>query len=137
VEQGLIVGSLHGGTVQRIDFGSARRRSPKYPVPGLVPGTHVFSLNSPVSQDVDGRDKPGHGAVFVVAAEQIMYDLDMSGWVYMMANQRNGTLYFGSAVYLARRAWEHREGVCDGFTKQYGLKRLVYFEQYDDIRAAR
>ena len=61
----------------------------------------------------------------------------MSGWLYMMTNRRNGTLYVGSAVYLARRAWEHREGVADGFTKQYGLKRLVYFERYDDIRAAR
>jgi putative endonuclease len=66
-----------------------------------------------------------------------MYTPDISGWVYMMTNRRNGTLYVGSAIRLARRAWEHHEGVVDGFTKQYGLKRLVYFEQYDDIRAAR
>jgi len=46
-------------------------------------------------------------------------------------------LYVGSAVHLARRAWEHREGVVAGFTKQYGLKRLVYFERHDDIRTAR
>jgi putative endonuclease len=38
---------------------------------------------------------------------------------------------------LVRRVWEHREGVVDGFTKRYGLKYLVYFEQYDDIRDAR
>ena len=37
---------------------------------------------------------------------------------------------------LPRRVWEHREGVFDGFTKRYGLKRLVYVEQYDDIRLA-
>ena len=61
----------------------------------------------------------------------------MSGWVYMMTNRRSGTLYVGSAVHLARRAWEHREGVADGFTKEYRLKRLVYFEHYDDIRDAR
>jgi putative endonuclease len=66
-----------------------------------------------------------------------MHNLAMTGWVYMMTNRRNGTLYVGSAVHLARRAWEHREGVVDGFTKQYGLKRLVYFERHDDIRAAR
>jgi putative endonuclease len=61
----------------------------------------------------------------------------MAGWFYMMTNRKNGTLYGGSAVDLVRRAWEHREGVIDGFTKKYGLKRLVYFERYDDVREAR
>jgi putative endonuclease len=61
----------------------------------------------------------------------------MAGWLYMMTNRRNGILYLGSAIDLGRRAWEHREGVIDGFTKRYGLKRLVYFERYDDIREAR
>ena len=61
----------------------------------------------------------------------------MAGWVYLMSNRRNGTLYVGSSTHLARRTWEHREGVVDGFTKQYGLKRLVYFERHDDIRTAR
>jgi putative endonuclease len=37
---------------------------------------------------------------------------------------------------LARRAWEHREGVIEGFTKRYGLKRLVYVERHGDIRTA-
>jgi putative endonuclease len=59
------------------------------------------------------------------------------GGFRVATNRRNGTLYLGSAMHLARRAWEHREGVVDGFTKQYGLRRLVYFERYDDIRAAR
>jgi hypothetical protein len=44
------------------------------------------------------------------------------GWVYIMTNRRNGTLYVGTTVDLARRAWEHREGVADGFTKRRGLK---------------
>jgi putative endonuclease len=37
---------------------------------------------------------------------------------------------------LVHRAYEHREGITEGFTKRYGLKRLVWFEQYDDIRTA-
>ncbi len=58
------------------------------------------------------------------------------GWVYIMTNRPNGTLYLGVTSDLARRAWEHREGVVDGFSKRYGLKRLVWFERHDDIRAA-
>ena len=54
-----------------------------------------------------------------------------------MTNRRNGTLYVGSTIDMQRRAWEHREGVVDGFTKKYGLKRLVYAEHHDDIRVAR
>jgi putative endonuclease len=60
-----------------------------------------------------------------------------AGWIYMMTNRPNGTLYVGVTDNLARRAWEHREGLVGGFTKQYGLKRLVYYENYADIRTAR
>jgi putative endonuclease len=59
------------------------------------------------------------------------------GWVYIMTNRPNGTLYVGTTSDLARRAWEHRNGVADGFTKQNGLKRLVYAERYDDILSAK
>jgi putative endonuclease len=48
----------------------------------------------------------------------------------------NGILYIGVTNDVARRAWEHREGLVDGFTKRYGLKLLVYAERYDDIRDA-
>jgi putative endonuclease len=58
------------------------------------------------------------------------------GFVYIMANRRNGTLYVGVTSDLPRRAYQHREGLLDGFTKQYALKLLVYYEQFDDIRAA-
>jgi putative endonuclease len=58
------------------------------------------------------------------------------GWVYVMTNRPNGALYGGVTSDLARRAWEHREGLVDGFTKRYGLKRLVYAERHDDIRSA-
>jgi putative endonuclease len=58
------------------------------------------------------------------------------GWVYIMTNRPNGTLYTGVTSDLSRRVFEHREGLLDGFTKRYGLKRLVYCERYDDIRDA-
>ena len=60
----------------------------------------------------------------------------MGGWVYIMTNRRNGTLYVGVAGDLPRRAYQHREGLVDGFTKRYGLKMLVYYEHHDDIRTA-
>ncbi len=59
-----------------------------------------------------------------------------SGSVYFMANRPNGTLYVGVTSDLIRRCYEHCNGLVDGFTKQYGLKSLVYFETYDDIRLA-
>ena len=52
-------------------------------------------------------------------------------------NRPNGTLYVGTAVNLARRAREHREGVAAGFTKRYGLKRLVYAEWHNEILLAK
>jgi putative endonuclease len=60
----------------------------------------------------------------------------MGGWVYILTNRANGTLYVGTTVDLARRAWEHQEGVGGGFSKKYGLKRLVYAEWHDDILQA-
>ena len=56
--------------------------------------------------------------------------------VYILASTRNGTLYIGVTSDLARRVWEHREGLVQGFTKKYGVKTLVYFEVFDDIHAA-
>jgi putative endonuclease len=58
------------------------------------------------------------------------------GWVYILTNRRNGILYVGVTNDLVRRVFEHRSGFVDGFTKQYGLKTLVYFERFDDIRDA-
>jgi len=56
--------------------------------------------------------------------------------VYIMTNRPNGTLYVGVTTDIARRAWEHRSGLVDGFTKRYGLKRLVYVEPHQTIAAA-
>ena len=58
------------------------------------------------------------------------------GWVYIMTNRPHGTLYVGVTADIARRAWEHREGVVEGFTKRYGLKLLVYAEPHDEIERA-
>jgi putative endonuclease len=59
-----------------------------------------------------------------------------SGWVYIMTNRPNEALYVGITNDLVRRAWEHRMGLIEGFTKQYGPKRLVYFECHEEIGAA-
>ncbi|WP_284126444.1 GIY-YIG nuclease family protein [Parerythrobacter aestuarii] len=53
---------------------------------------------------------------------------DIQPAVYMMANKRNGTIYVGVTSNLPQRAWQHREGVADGFTKRYGCKLLVWYE---------
>ncbi len=58
------------------------------------------------------------------------------GWVYIVTNRPNGTLYIGVTANIARRIYEHREGLVDGFTKRYGLKTLVWYERHDTIEAA-
>jgi len=50
--------------------------------------------------------------------------------VYIMTNKRNGTLYTGVTSNLPQRAWQHRESLVAGFTKRYGCKLLVWFEQF-------
>ena len=59
-----------------------------------------------------------------------------NGWFYLITNRRNGILYAGVTSNLPRRAFEHRQGSIEGFTKRYGLKMFVYCEHYDDIRLA-
>jgi putative endonuclease len=60
----------------------------------------------------------------------------MGGFVYIMSNRRNGTLYAGVTSDLVRRVWEHRNGVGSQFVRRYALHRLVFFEPHDDIRVA-
>lgn len=59
-----------------------------------------------------------------------------SYWVYILTNRRNGTLYVGVTNSLKRRIWEHKAKVLEGFTKQYGLTRLVRFELFRDVNLA-
>jgi putative endonuclease len=56
--------------------------------------------------------------------------------VYIMANGRNGTLYVGVTSELPKRAWQHREGLGEGFTSRYGCKLLVWFELHGDMEQA-
>lgn len=51
-------------------------------------------------------------------------------YVYMMASRRNGTLYVGVTSDLARRAYEHREGLIKGFTSRYGVTMLVWYDHF-------
>ncbi len=60
----------------------------------------------------------------------------MGYWVYILASERNGTLYVGVTNDLVRRVQEHRKGVVPGFTQTYGVTRLVHAEPHDDIRIA-
>ena len=57
-------------------------------------------------------------------------------YVYILASSRNGTLYIGMTNSLARRIWEHSEGLVPGFTKKYDVKLLVYYEIFEDVNAA-
>jgi putative endonuclease len=75
---------------------------------GLVPAIHVFHYRSMIT----------------------------GGYIYILTNRPNGVLHVGVTSDLVRRVFEHRSGFVDGFTKRHGLKRLVYFERFDDIRVA-
>jgi putative endonuclease len=56
--------------------------------------------------------------------------------VYILASRRNGTLYIGVTTDLARRVFEHRAHAVPGFTKRYGVDRLVYVEFHDMVTDA-
>jgi len=56
--------------------------------------------------------------------------------VYILASKRNGTLYIGVTSNLSKRVWENREGVVEGFTKEYGVKTLVWYEVHDNAESA-
>jgi putative endonuclease len=60
-----------------------------------------------------------------------------AGYVYIMASQRNGTIYTGSTSNLIQRAWQHRNKVVDGFTEENGCTLLVWYEAHDDLQEAR
>jgi putative endonuclease len=56
--------------------------------------------------------------------------------VYILASKRNGTLYIGVTSDLAKRVWEHRNDIIDGFTKKYGVHLLVHYELFEDMVSA-
>ena len=56
-----------------------------------------------------------------------------ASYVYILSSGRNGTLYIGVTNNLIRRVWEHKSKFVKGFTSQYGVDKLVYYEEYQDI----
>ena len=57
-------------------------------------------------------------------------------WVYILASRKHGTIYIGVTNDLIRRVDQHKNKLAKGFTKEYSVIRLVWFETYDDITAA-
>jgi putative endonuclease len=60
----------------------------------------------------------------------------MAFFVYILASKRNGTLYIGSTDDLAKRVWLHRNAIIPGFTKDYGVKQLVWYEVHETRESA-
>jgi putative endonuclease len=60
----------------------------------------------------------------------------MAFYVYILASQRNGTLYVGMTDNLSRRIWEHKTELIPGFTKKYGIKTLVWYEVHETRESA-
>jgi len=56
--------------------------------------------------------------------------------VYILASRRNGTLYVGVTSDLVKRIWEHRSNAVEGFTKRYGIHRLVWYELHESMDSA-
>lgn len=57
-------------------------------------------------------------------------------WIYILCSQPKGTLYIGVTNNLIRRIYEHKNNIAEGFTKKYSVDRLVYTEEFSDIREA-
>ena len=60
----------------------------------------------------------------------------MAFFVYILASKRNGTLYIGSTDNLVKRVWLHRNAVIPGFTKDYGVRHLVWYETHETRESA-
>jgi len=58
------------------------------------------------------------------------------GYVYIMSNKKDGTLYIGVTSNLIKRVYEHKNSFVDSFTKKYNIKKLVYYEIFSDIQDA-
>ena len=56
--------------------------------------------------------------------------------VYIMASERNGTLYIGVTSNLVARAWQHREHGVEGFTQRYNVGMLVWYELHESMESA-
>ncbi len=59
------------------------------------------------------------------------------GYVYLMANKRNGTTYLGVTNNIGQRAYQHRNAMIEGFSKKYGCHLLVWYQHFEDLQDAR
>lgn len=57
-------------------------------------------------------------------------------YVYILTNEKNGTLYIGITSNLIKRIQQHRNKIADGFTKRYNIYKLIYYEQTENINSA-
>jgi putative endonuclease len=57
-------------------------------------------------------------------------------YVYLLTSQPHGTLYIGKTTDLARRIWEHKSKAVPGFTTEYNVERLVWFEAHETLEGA-
>ncbi len=62
--------------------------------------------------------------------------MNKNGYIYILTNKNNTTLYVGVTSNLAKRIWEHKNHVVDGFSKKYKLDKLVYYEVIENIETA-
>jgi len=76
-----------------------------------------------------GSLEPGP-ALFLVAS------MDKNPCVYILAKASHSTLYTGVTSDLPARVWQHRGGLVPGFTRRYGIKRLVWFEPHETMESA-
>ena len=56
--------------------------------------------------------------------------------VYILANKRNGTIYVGVTSDLVKRIWEHKNNIVEGFTKDYNVHQLVWYELHESMESA-
>jgi putative endonuclease len=94
-----------------------------------------MALGSPRRRSAAPRDD-GEPLAIAAAARIAIFVRVKRPCVYIVASRRNGTLYVGVTSDIGRRAYEHRVGATDGFTKRYGCKRLVWIEPHERMDEA-
>ena len=82
------------------------------------------------------KDCDRHYASVIAGLDPAIHHLLMTYWVYVLASGPGGTLYVGVTNVLIRRVYQHREKLVQGFTRKYGVDRLVYFEAHETAIAA-
>jgi putative endonuclease len=97
-----------------------------------------FLFVFPANAGIHNTPKPsGIGSVRAYTAEKCCILAEVNYYyVYILASKPYGTLYIGVTNDLVRRVWEHKNDFVEGFTKKYGVHRLVYYEQCGEAESA-